>query len=235
MIDVVYYFQGDDSEELRYSIRSVEKNIDFNRIFLVGDKPSWFKETSRSIYVESKNINLQKYGLGSVPILHLKKLLNSGKMPDNFLLFNDDFFILQKVDKWIDYYRNEKDYKKKALNNLPYHRKTIRSLKYTKEQKKYNLHIPITINKKNFIELYNMWIKFDNYDIDFRTLYGNLYINSDKSLDDVKICSCQQCEEFIKNNKLNTFVSTSNVSFNFDKVGFIIRDIFDKPSFVEML
>ena len=98
MNDIVYYFQGENSEELKYSIRSVEENLSFNRIFLIGDKPKWFKETKRSIYIESKNLNIQACGLGSVPILHLRKLLNSKKMPDNFLLFNDDFFIMKKID-----------------------------------------------------------------------------------------------------------------------------------------
>ena len=45
--NIVYYFQGQNSEELKYSIRSVEKNLDHDVIYLVGDKPSWFKETSK--------------------------------------------------------------------------------------------------------------------------------------------------------------------------------------------
>lgn len=231
MNDIVYYFQGENSEELKYSIRSVEENLSFNRIFLIGDKPKWFKETKRSIYIESKNLNIQAYGLGSVPILHLRKLLNSKKMPDNFLLFNDDFFIMKRIDNWKDYFRNEEDYRKKALNNKIYHRKTLNSLKYTKEKKAYNLHIPIRIEKENFSTLLESWNTFENKDIDFRTLYGNMFIKSSESLNDCKIS--------LVNSEMNldnfTFISTSDESFKNGSVGKYIREKFIRPSFVEML
>lgn len=77
--NIVYYFQGQNSEELKYSIRSVEKNLDHDVIYLVGDKPSWFKETNKSVYIKSGNYNLQYYGLGSVPILHLRKFYEDRK------------------------------------------------------------------------------------------------------------------------------------------------------------
>lgn len=231
MNDIVYYFQGENSEELKYSIRSVEENLSFNRIFLIGDKPKWFKETKRSIYVESKNLNIQAYGLGSVPILHLRKLLNLNKMPDNFLLFNDDFFIMKNIINWKDYYRNEEDYRKKALNNKIYHRKTLNSLKYTKEKKAYNLHIPIKIEKEKFSELLRAWNTFDDKDIDFRTLYGNMFIKSSESLNDCKI-SLVNVEMNLDN---FVFISTSDESFKNGNVGKYIREKFVRPSFLEML
>ena len=132
----------------------------FRWIFLIGDKPKWFKETKRSIYIESKNLNIQAYGLGSVPILHLRKLLKSGKMPDNFLLFNDDFFIMKRIENWKDYYRDEKDYEQKALHNHIYHKKTVRSWIYTEERKAYNLHIPIKIEKENFEKCLEFWNEY---------------------------------------------------------------------------
>lgn len=231
MNDIVYYFQGENSEELKYSIRSVEENLSFNRIFLIGDKPKWFKETKRSIYIESKNLNIQAYGLGSVPILHLRKLLNSNKMPDNFLLFNDDFFIMKKIRNWKDYYRNEDDYRKKALNNKIYHKKTLNSLNYTKEKKAYNLHIPIRIEKEKFSSLLELWNTFEDKDIDFRTLYGNMFINSSESLNDCKI-SLVNVEMNLDN---FVFISTSDESFKNGNVGKYIKEKFVRPSFLEML
>lgn len=231
MNDIVYYFQGEDSEELKYSIRSVEENLSFNRIFLIGDKPKWFKETKRSIYIESKNLNLQAYGLGSVPILHLRKLLKSGKMPEKFLLFNDDFFIMKNVENWKDYYRDEKDYEQKALHNHVYHKKTVRSWIYTEERKAYNLHIPIEIEKEDFEKCLEFWNKLKIKDIDFRTLYGNMFIKTNNSLKDCKIS--------LMNTEMNldnfVFISTSDESFRNGNVGKYIKEKFARPSFLEML
>lgn len=236
MYDIVYYFQGNNSEELKYSIRTVEKNINFKKIYLVGDKPEWFKITEKSIYVKSQNLNLQKYGLGSVPILHLKNFLNSGLMPESFLLFNDDFFIMNKIDKWIDYYRDEKDYNKKALKNHGYHKKTLRSLQYTETKRKYNLHIPILIEKKNFEQLLKMWESFSNKDIDFRTLYGNLFIKSDKKIFDLKIGNnFKYSEENIKLIRSSKFISTSDESFKNSLIGNMIKSSFKESSYLEML
>lgn len=234
--DIVYYFQGKESEELKYSIRSAVENISFNRIFLIGDKPKWFKETKRSIYIKSQNLNLQRHGLGSVAILHLNRLLNSGEMPDEFLLFNDDFYIMRRIEEWTDYYRDEKDYKEKALKNHAYHQKTIRSYQYTEIKKPYNLHAPILIKKENFIDLLEKWKTFKNQDIDFRTLYGNLYIKTNKSIRDFKIGQNYKYDyEGLHNIEHAQFISTSDLSFKNEKIGEILRSRFDKPSFLEML
>ena len=234
--NIVYYFQGNNSEELRYSIRSVEKNLEIDKLILVGDRPAWFKETNKSIYVKSTNLNLQKCGLGSVSILHLKNLYDSGKMPDNFLLFNDDFYIMKKIEKWKDYYRDEKDYNKKAKLNHAYHKKTLRSLQYTENKKKYNLHLPIMIEKQKFLELYKMWLEFRDKDIDFRTLYGNLFINSNTKIEDFKISKSFVYSEInLEKIKNSLFISTSDSSFNVCEIGNYLRSIFDKPSFAEML
>lgn len=236
MYDIVYYFQGENSEELKYSIRTVDMNIKWNHIYLVGDKPKWFKETSKSIYVESKNLNLQRNGLGSVAILHIKKLIDSGKCPENFLLFNDDFFIIKQIDKWVDYYRDDKDYNLKALHNHGYHKKTLRSLQYTDEKKKYNLHVPMMINKENFLILYDKWKNFDNRDIDFRTLYGNMFTKSKHKLADLKIgINLEYDKENLYKISKSSFVSTSDDSFKKGLIGEIIRKNFNQPSSIEML
>lgn len=235
-IDIVYYFQGLYSDELRYSIRSVLENISVGRIILVGDKPGWYKESKRSVYVKSTNLNVQKYGLGSIPILHLKVLLKSQEMPERFLLFNDDFFIMKEIKLWRDYFRDKDDYNKKALLNTSYHKRTLESYKYTKIKDPYNLHIPIMIEKKNFQELFFKWKNFNNQDIDFRTLYGNMFINARDSLEDCKIAdSFVYDEKSLKKISNMKFISTSDNSFKKKQVGNIIRSRFGKPSILEML
>ncbi|MBQ9160944.1 MAG: hypothetical protein IJ122_06440 [Methanobrevibacter sp.] len=227
-LDLVYYFEGQDSEELRYSIRSACENLNVRKIFLVGDKPKWFKETENSVYVHSK-INIGTNGLGSIPILHLANLLKSGKCPDEFLLMNDDFFILKRIKTWVNYYRDEKDYEEKARKNHSFHLRTFRSLTFVNnlDGHKYNLHSPIKIEKKNLIELIKIWSTLPKRDIDFRTFYGNLYIKDAIPIKDNKITT----DDF----QLTVFVSTNNDSFKNLKIGRILRTKFNKPSFVEMV
>lgn len=228
--DIVYYYVNSKSDELKYSIRSALKNLNVNRVFIVGDKPEWFKQTERSIYVKSV-IPIEKFGLGAVPILHMVSFIKSGKCPDEFLLFNDDFFIMKKIDEWVDYYRDEDDYQRKATTNHHYHMRTLRSLTFlngTIEGKKYNLHIPIKINKNDLIEMIELWKHFLKKDIDFRTYYGNKYINAELSLEDPKVMS----EKFEYNGQ--TFISTSNESFKYE-VGDFIKSEFQEPSFLEMI
>lgn len=227
-LDLVYYYEAANSDELKYSIRSACENLNVNRIFLVGDKPKWFKESERAIYVPSKII-IAENGLGSIPILQLITLLKSGKCPDEFLLMNDDFFIMNKVKEWVDYYRDEKDYELKARKNHSFHMRTLRSLTFVNnlDGHKYNLHAPMKIEKKNLIVLIKIWSALPKRDIDFRTFYGNMFTKSDRPLVDNKITS----DDF----KITTFVSTNNESFNALKIGQVIRDRFNKPSFLEMV
>ena len=227
-LDLVYYYVKTPSDELKYSIRSACENLNVNRIFLVGDKPSWFKESDRAIYVQS-TINIGTNGLGSIPILHLANLLKSGKCPDEFLLMNDDFFIMDKVENWVDYYRDEDDYAQKARKNHSFHLRTLRSLTFVNNSDghKYNLHAPMKIEKKNLIILIKIWAALPKRDIDFRTFYGNMFTKSDVSIRDNKITT----DDF----QLSTFISTNDGAFSNLKVGKLIRERFNRPSFVEMV
>ena len=81
-----------------------------------------------------------------------------------------------------------------------------------------------------------MWEKFQNKDIDFRTLYENLFTNSKIGCNDCKIGNnYEYSKENLEKIKNSVFLSTSDSSFKEEKIGEIIRSSFDKPSSLEML
>ena len=144
-------------------------------------------------------------------------------------MFNDDFFILNQVDTLNDYFRYDIDYELKARLNKQYNEMTMKSLLLTQEQKKYNLHIPMSINRNNFSELYNIWMTLKDKNIDFRTLYGNMFLHSINGMNDCKIFSLNE----VPTNE--TFISTTNASFNMGNTGNYIKEKFNIPTIFEML
>ena len=147
----------------------------------------------------------------------------NSNISSNFWLFNDDFFVMEQVEKPTNYYNGDL-YKRIVQLEDSYHGITP----YTEQLRNmckelesmglptlnYTLHVPILINKKNMIELLNMT------DCPmFRSLYGNFVRLKAKKSTDVKIVSKE------KKYKGGIYLSTDDNSFN-GIVGQQIKDTF---------
>lgn len=99
-VDVVYpvYPTTDGNPELRYSLRSLEKNLPHGKVFIyTSSYIDWLSdEVEQIVALDDKsayeNVN--------------KKLLMAclnGKISDTFLYMNDDIFVMKKMSK-IEYY-----------------------------------------------------------------------------------------------------------------------------------
>jgi len=94
-MDYVYVCRPGDNEELRYSIRSTVKNLPEGRIWVVGGKPDWY--TGDYIYV-------QQTGIGHPNVWkQLDVICATEDISDDFVLMNDDFFTVKKLDK-VEYF-----------------------------------------------------------------------------------------------------------------------------------
>ena len=92
LYDVVYIVKEDpNNEELRYSIRSVEENFPVRYIWIFGYCPRWL---SNIIYVPVK----QDGDKWSNSKKLFETIANASFLPDQFVLFNDDFFVMEKID-----------------------------------------------------------------------------------------------------------------------------------------
>lgn len=230
---VVYYYKEDGSkgEDLKYSIRSVIKNFPYSQILILGDKPSWFKETERITHIPSVNNKTSSWTLGWVPFQHMLTLIKNAKF-DDFILFNDDFYVTKKIDEFYDMCRSEADYELRARVNRVYNKRTMQSLKFTKSKKYFNLHAPMRMKVSRLKSLLDWWLKSNVKDLDFRTLYGNLYIEDYSKLVEVADFKSSFIRPDLLDPTLRDYYSTSSSDFRepCSEVAKKIKEMFPEKS-----
>ncbi len=168
-MDVVYYCRDGENEELRYSIRSVVKNLKHDNLWVVGGKPEWY--SGNYIHVPQ---NGSKYNNAKDNVL---AILNSSEISDNFILMNDDFFVISKVNNLKTYHGGLLRQKIKHLKNKYGSSAYISMLQHTMRYLRrvgipdpldYALHIPFKVNKKKLSSVVNLGLSW-------RVAYGNIY------------------------------------------------------------
>ena len=175
-MDVLYYVGGGSMRhniELRFSLRSLEKyGKNINRVFVVGNKPD-FLQNVEYIWVDDK------YQWWRNAFEKTKAAIKGGISKD-FLLMNDDFFMLASFDatKYPYYNRGEMptdgtEYQKVIANT----RKILE--REGKSTYHYGVHCPIRINGEKYLELE----KYFKHPVSARCLYGNLYAKGKKTSD----------------------------------------------------
>jgi hypothetical protein len=191
-MDLVYICRAGENEELRYSIRSAVKNLPHDKIWVVGGKPDWYTgnyikvSQTRSKYVNARN--------------NLKTICASEDISDSFILMNDDFYIINKVDSVPYMYSGTLDTKIKIREDLFTGNSYITLLKQTlsilsRRSKNpildYELHVPMVMEKKKLSKI----LKFSGL---WRSVYGNMFEVGGNQIRDVKVY-----------NKTDKFYSTS--------------------------
>lgn len=226
MYDVVYILKHDvEPGELKYSLRSVGKNFPHGKIWFFCGCPEGIKP---DVYVPFEQTGTTKWSKATSTY---RKICDSN-VTENFWLFNDDFFILEKITELPYMYKGTlkeriDDLRARRGNssycmNLEGARIELESLGY--DSLDYALHVPMLINKTKALETLNTFKSPM-----FRSLYGNYAKVGGIKTDDVKIYSIG----LPKNGQ--TLLSTSDMSFRNGQVGQYIRDRFTEPSRWEIL
>lgn len=222
--DIVYCLkENNKSEELRYSLRSLE-NLPHKRVWLYGGCPTWVNEkTVKHIYIpqtlENKWLNTRSL---------LAEIVKNPNITDNFIWFNDDFFIMKKTDELGYCYdrtlvERAEDFSK-AGGISSYAKRLLEASKTLAENDKpinnFELHIPIIFNKRKLAKI------IEDYPNNgaTRSLYANTYVKDTTERKDVKIYAVTA----FPNPKID-FLSTSDASFGIGQVGRYIRNVFNKP------
>lgn len=219
--DVVYILKKDvQPDELRYSLRTVEKNFPHGRIFFFCGRPEGIKPDA---FVPFEQLGATKWEKATSTY---RKICDSD-VTDDFWLFNDDFFIMERITELPYMYRGTlkeriDDLRVRHGNsgycmNLEGARLELESLGF--ESLDYALHIPMLINKQKAIETLNTFRSPM-----FRSLYGNYAKVGGIKADDVKIYSAGLPQPG------QALLSTSDASFKHGRVGKIIRDKFSERS-----
>lgn len=232
-IDVVYIYKATNSDELKYSIRSVAENWACRKIWIVGDKPEWLSGKAGFIKAYSSNFNRYRDANNKI-----KLACRSKEISDPFWLFNDDFFILDKINpaEYQVYYDGTLQEKYDRLRNkfpslktwrylegFEYAQKVLRINK-KENVKNFETHVPILVNKKQMAGVISVYPN----SVCRRSIYMNIYHPNDGvPHDDVK--------RYEKNSVISRddiLVSTDAISFS-GQVGDFIKDKFKKRSIYE--
>lgn len=203
--DIVYFIKdGLQNEEFRYSLRSVCENMPHKRVWVFGGCP-------RSI-VPDVRIRVKQEGKTKWDRVHamFKLACENKELSDDFILFNDDFFIMQPVDKIETIHRGLLEDHVKVLGKGPYATMLSEISDELKSRKltsySYELHTPFVFNKKKLLKLLN-----DNPDLRCtRTMYGNTYKIGGERASDVKIFSTNPEFDY----KNSVFLSTDDSVIN---------------------
>lgn len=225
-MDVVYCVKNKpENEELRYSLRSL-KNLPHNRVYLFGGCPWWVNlETVHHVQVIQNKGN-KWLNTSSL----LKEIAYNKEITDDFIWFNDDFFVLKPLEE-LPYYHDRTlvsrvmDFAKiswNATNNGYCSRLkgATRALKFDNRNiLNYELHVPIVFNKYKLRELFSKYPGIGAK----RSLYGNNFVENPIQRADVKIYNTRDIP-----GENWDLVSTSDISFMLGEVGKYIRKEFNK-------
>lgn len=227
----VYICREGTNEELRYSIRSVLQNVPGAEISVVGGKPDWYN--GHYISVPQKKT---KYLNGNA---NLTRILNSDEIPQDFILMNDDFFILKPMEEIPILHSGllsdklEKHYDLGILsgytNNIKKTQQRLRRLK-VKDPLDYSIHVPFHLNKDKFDDIFDPTKR----DLLWRTIYGNVYKVGGEYTPDVKVYTRGSGRyKSYDWNEDSIFLSTDDYSFD-DKYGVILQKMFKKRPDLEL-
>ena len=225
--DIVYILKTElESEELKYSLRSVEKNFPHGKIWFVGGQPKGFRNVSRLQHEQTGNCKWELIRSS------MWKAVNAEDLTEDFFLFNDDFFIMEPVDtdKFINFVdgtlsRRIDELHREGMN--PYCRTLFKLeqelLTMHEPTMNFDVHLPMLLNKEQ--------VKATLYKCSspqMRSAIGNINRLPFVIHNDVKVYDLESVP--VNEN----YLSTNEKTFNDGMVGRYIRETFTKKSRFEV-
>ena len=208
--DVVYILKANaPSEELRFSLRSIEANMEHGKVWFYCGCPAGFVPDE---YVQHEQKGATKWERTRSSLIEICK---NEKISKQFWLFNDDFYIMQPMQSAKNYHRglladHIKDIELRHCggstaytNNLRICERQLRDAGLTTLD--YAVHIPMLVDRSKGLEALRMFPRCPM----FRSLYGNYaQIGGDFIVD----CKTTDSNRII--NPEDPFFSTSNRAFS---------------------
>lgn len=191
-VDAVYIVGGIslwNDNELRYSLRSLEKHVTgIRNVYIVGRFPSFLNEYA--IHIPYNDIHTNKARNIMMKVYRASK---DKRISQDFFFLNDDYFFVKNVHapEYPFYYKCDLNHTSKinASNEYGYH--VRETLKYLKERslpiKNFDTHKPILYNKRKLIQIVDncTWpVKFGHI---LKSLYCNTLGIEGQFLVDTKI------------------------------------------------
>ena len=225
--DIVYILKADTpTEELTYSLRSIEANFPHRLVWFVGGQPKGLKPDKA---LPHKQYGADKWGNIRYSML---KVIEEPELTEEFFLFNDDFFVMKPVKgKFVNYAEKTLSWRIEDLRRdnpwlTPYTRTLIKAREELKRlgcsEVNFEVHTPMLFKKS----LVPSIMKCSSPQM--RSVYGNLNGIPYKEREDVKIY------DFVTVPEDADLISTNNEVFTRGNVGAYIRERFPNPSRFEL-
>lgn len=220
--DIIYILGDGAQEELRYSLRSIEKNFPHDKVWFIGSQPKGFKP---DVAVPHQQAGANKWERIRSSLL---KAAADPRLTEDFFLFNDDFFIMQPFKgKFINYADKTLTWRIEQLREqYPWLNNYGRTLVKAREELKihgfgeinFEVHLPFLMNKQAALKSI-----LTCSSPQMRSVYGNVNSIPYIQKDDVKVYDMETVPEDAD------FISTNDETFTKGKVGEYIRQIFSEP------
>ena len=209
-MDYVYICRPGENEELRYSIRSVLTNTNCDKIWVIGSKPDWYIGNFVEVKDEGRKFDNIKTCTAVIPEI--------GAISKDFVLMNDDHFILKPIGEMKVYHGGLFEKKIEEYKDLDYRSQFTKLLIKTykelikmkiKDPLDYELHLPMPLNKDKLRETVKLPYMA-------RSMYGNVLDLGGIEIRDVKHYSkgALMSRSFDISNTGSAFISTEDNSFN---------------------
>lgn len=207
--DVVYILKdGTPGDELRYSLRSVERNLEHRHVWFVCGKPSGLIPDKYMDHTQSGSTKWERVRSSLISVC------KNDNITKQFWLFNDDFYILQPIEKQFVYHRglladHIKDVETRHAGTITGYTRQLRNCEQMLRDAglttlDYAIHIPMLIDREKMLETLEMFPRCPM----FRSLYGNYAGVGGEYMKDNKTTDANKDID-----KSAPFLSTSNISF----------------------
>lgn len=173
------YILGNGSKfnnaELKFSLRTLEKFVDVDRVIVVGENPGFLNDNVDFYRLPEANGN-KEFRIAAKIEWACKKDVVTG----DFFFLNDDFFFTQPIDPatFPNYCKGDLPTKTPQSN---YQKSLFNTHNYLKSQAKgtlhFDVHTPIVYNAKKFMELAHVWNQSQKLANGFvvKSIYANWY------------------------------------------------------------
>jgi hypothetical protein len=229
-MDFVYICKDGDNEELRYSIRSVMASFPDAKVWVVGGKPSWY--SGNFIFIQQRSA---KY-INAVN--NLKAICSSEEISEEFILMNDDFYIVEKINSVETFHGGLLLDKINTYKKITQQSGYIFKLEKTFDKLRdlgmtspldYELHVPMVMEKQKLRTVLKHGSEFL-----WRSMYGNMFNVGGEEMVDVKVYidGPLVAKSYEIKNKEHKYLSSTDTSFQM-LYSAILKELFKSRSIYE--
>lgn len=218
--------------ELRYTLRSIEKYLTgYRDIYIVGKPRVWLQNVK---YIDAQDVQ----GSGRRQFSIFKKTLAAAmheEVSDPFLSWHDDIFLLKPLDiKEIKFWKYSTLRHKGVVSEGVYQRVVLNTRKRLLENNHpedyYDIHTPILYEKMKFAELADEnW----EHDLVIKSLYCNKNGVKGEDMKDLKFIDPQIKPNILKAIEGRTFFSLYDNAIN-ESMRVVLSELFPEKSKYEI-